>query len=184
MSVPLKAFVLKCPECGAPQPGPESLCRYCKVLLMWAPERSLSRDDGRDFEIEDDPDVEMLALGPTAIAAGAEYVIQRQPQRVFRPLFVWVNPRNAEHFYLSVRIRNIVLMDAPLLGSLFARGRGLPIQSDTLCAGECISVVVTNKTVNPAVFEGCIRGRYEKPQRSPSFGPYMEFHPLGSRPKR
>lgn len=160
MNAPLAAFVLKCPECGAPQPGPQATCRYCKVPLMWAPARSLSRDDGRDFEVEDEPNTLLRTMGPMAVNGCARHTFRIQADQLMRPRFLWVPPAYAPQFSIcSVRVGVVELLREPTTALVFARGRGWPISEESLAPGINFCLEVENRTACAQAFEAVLRSR-------------------------
>lgn len=162
MNAPLQAFVLKCPECGAPQPGTTATCTHCKVPLMWAPSRSFGKDDHALFDVEDEPGTELMSFGPLVIGSGQNRIFHLQPQKHVRPTFLWIHPRCADNFHVSdLRCGRYILGTVstnPLIsGVLFSRGRGFPLESETLQCGEIFSFRVDNATACVQNIEGVLR---------------------------
>ena len=149
------ALVLRCPECGAPQPGTVPVCKFCQVPLMWAPTRSLSRDDGHDFEMEDEPNTELLPFS-AHLKSGASVVIQKMPPILCRPTFLWLHPKTASH----VEVSNIhigrdaigIMGDERAPGLLYARGRGMPLtNANSISPGVFMSLTLSNTSLQAAV---------------------------------
>lgn len=204
MNAPLSAFVLKCPECGAPQPGPEPVCRFCKVPLMWAPTGSLSRDDGHVFgggEVEDEPGTIPIGIGPFAVEGAAEHVWTHHVKRVMRPTFLWIDPANAPNFFVkSFRIGVIEIFDESLVpGKLFARSRGYPLDVEPIAPGELVTLTIASNVPHASLFAGALRakvitdrmyreaderrvGGYGPPLRTGGYGP--PYGPIGLGGKR
>lgn len=160
MNAPLQAFVLKCPECGAPQPGTTATCTHCKVPLMWAPTRRFGSDDHGLYDVEDEPGTELMSFGPVTVPANAEHVFQIRAEKVFRILFLRVHPRCADNFYVGdVRVGVNVVLDGKHSGDLFSRSRGFPLPQETLVPGIYFTFRVWNQLGAYATFEATLRTR-------------------------
>lgn len=163
VNAPLQAFVLKCPECTAPQPGTTSVCAYCKVPLMWAPSRSVGRDDHGLFDVEDEPGTELMVFGPHVILGNDAQHFSMQPQKFIHPRFLWIHPRCSDDVRVSsIRLGITIIGDAsvsnsPISGSLFSRGRGWPLDTDAMAPGVLFTFVVHNRTHRPVEVEGALR---------------------------
>lgn len=176
MNAPIQAFVLKCPECGAPQPGTTSTCAYCKVPLMWAPTRSVGRDDHSLYDVEDEPGTELMTFGPQVILGCAAQVFQLQPQKLVRPRFLWIHPRCSDDVHVSnIRLGMSVVCeagraDARMSGSLFSRGRGWPLDVDAMTPGILFMFEIHNRTAHPIEVEGAFRVMpFKEPRRIPGY---------------
>jgi hypothetical protein len=163
MIAPIAAFVLKCPECGAPQPGTTSTCTHCRVPLMWAPTKSLSRDDDRDLDVEDEPGTELETfIGE--IAGGTSCHFRFIAQKVVRPTFLWIDPRCASDFAVhcvSLGVMRLLCNDdaarAPAV--LFSRGRGFPLPPNTQVPGIELGFYASNETAHARRFTAVLRVR-------------------------
>ncbi len=150
-AVCLRPFVLRCPECSAPTESKATSCRYCKVPLVWEPSQSFMRDDAwmRTYvpptevvrEVEDEPDMIIRPFETIAIRGGESYQFHYCPQRIFRPVMFWIDPKIAENFQLEfIQIgakRILPEIDSPTVpGILFSRGRGMPLaETETMMPG-------------------------------------------------
>jgi hypothetical protein len=187
----LRPFVLRCPSCSAPIDGEgRTKCKYCAVPLAWEPRESLGRDDHwmtslrqeeRGDTSDEDRGVAEIALGPEAVCAGEVRVFQLQPQLVFRPTHVWIHPGVAPHFSVaSVRVGQgevLQIMEGKLSGLRFSKGRGFPIESDTLTPGIIMSVTVENMSAVAWNFQGSVRGqKLIEPLQTSSY--FRTAHPI------
>lgn len=163
MNAPIQAFVLKCPECGAPQPGTTSVCTHCKVPLMWAPTRRFGSDDHGLYDVEDEPGTELMSFGPYTIAGGATTTFSLQPQKMVRPRFLWIHPRCSDSVYVSnIRLGTIIVADAggsnsSFSGSLFSRGRGFPLDTEAMMQGILFTFQISNAGAHALSVEGVLR---------------------------
>lgn len=163
----LKAFTLKCSECGAPAKNTsDPRCSYCGVVLMWAPVRSLSRDDGRGFgaDVEDEPDCKLLPFASSVASSGQTLTLEIRPLELCRPTHLWIKPAHASNFQVQVfRIglnMDIIGNANPADGELFSRGRGFPIaNAESIMPGVNVSLTVENMTVCTQSFYAALRVR-------------------------
>lgn len=178
---PIQAFVLKCPECGAPQPGTTAECTHCKVPLMWAPTRRFGSDDHGLYDVEDEPGTALLSFGPKEIKPGDTLVFHLQSAKLVKPRFLWIHPRCSDW----VRVKDVRLgvdiigevgySEHGMPGSLFSRGRGFPLDTEVMIPGIIFNFQVLNCTVQQVVFEGVLRVMPFNDQDLPrsGFGPQM-----------
>ncbi len=173
MNAPIQAFVLKCPECGAPQPGTTPTCTHCKVPLMWAPSRRVGSDDHHLYDVEDEPGTELMAFGLHVIPGCGVQRFEMYLQKKVQPRFLWIHPRCSDHIYVSnLRLGVTIVGDASgsssVSGSIFSRGRGFPLETEAMLPGMLFTFEISNASAHALNVEGVLR---VMPLKDPPRGP-------------